>query len=130
MSNSNRSQPDRKPQLPATISQPGNLLDAALAYLPPEQQKALAMKALERKLEIDAQAAEADGRHRAASADMDQTINFIRDMESATKSDYTVSRDFRGAAGTTNVQIKKSNNTVIIVIAVVVAIIVLMMFSK
>jgi hypothetical protein len=116
--------------LPAAVSQSGNLLDTALANLPPEQRKALSQKALERKLDIDAMAVEADNRHRASSMDMANTLHQIRALESTTKSDYTVKAEYETASGRTNVEIKKSNNTVIIVIAIVIAIIVLVMFSN
>jgi hypothetical protein len=130
MSEPNRNNPSEKPMLPATVSQPGNLLDAALAHLPPEQRRALAFKALERKLDIDAKAVEADNRYRASSVDMANTIHQVRALENSTKSDYTVNAEYETASGRTNVQIKKANNTVIIVISIVIAILVLMMFSK
>lgn len=130
MSEPNRNNPGEKPMLPATISQPGNLLDAALAHLPPEQRQALALRALERKLDIDAKAIEADNRYRASSVDMANTIHQVRALENSTKSDYTVNAEYETASGRTNVQIKKANNTVIIVIAIVIAIIVLIMFAK
>lgn len=130
MSDPNRNNSGDQSQLPATVSQPGNLLDAALAHLPAEQRQALAQKALERKLDIDAKAVEADNRHRASSVDMANTIHQVRALENSTKSDYTVRAEYETASGRTNVEIKKSNNTVIIVIAVVIAIIFLIMFTK
>lgn len=130
MSDQNRNNPDRESKLPATVSQPGNLLDAALAQLPPEQRQALAQKALERKLDIDAKAVEADNRYRASSVDMANTIHQVRALENTTKSDYTVSAEYETASGRSTVVVKKANNTVVIVIAIVIAIIVLMMFSK
>lgn len=125
MSDPNR---NNQPDVPATVSRPGNLLDAALANLPPEQRQALAQKALERKLDIDADAVKADMRHLASSADMANTIRNVRELERSTKSDYTVKADYETASGHTNVEIKKSNNTVIIVIAIVIAILVLVLF--
>jgi hypothetical protein len=130
MSDSNRNNSGDQSELPATVSQPGNLLDAALAHLPAEQRQALAQKALERKLDIDAKAVEADNRHRASSVDMANTIHQVRALEDSTKSDYTVRAEYETASGRTNIEIKKSNNTVIIVIAIVIAIIVLIMFTK
>jgi hypothetical protein len=94
------------------------------------QRQALAQKALERKLDVDAKAVEADNRHRASSVDMANTIHQVRALEDSTKSDYTVRAEYETASGRTNVEIKKSNNTVIIVIAIVIAIIVLITFSK
>jgi len=113
-----------------TVSQPGNLLEAALANLPQEQQIALMQKAIEKKLELDAKAVEADNRHRASSVDMANTIHQVRALENSTRSDYTVRADYETASGRTNVEIKKANNTVIIVIAIVIGILVLMLFSK
>ena len=130
MSDPNRNNSGDQSELPATVSQPGNLLDAALAHLPAEQRQALAQKALERKLDIDAKAVEADNRHRASSVDMANTIHQVRALEDSTKSDYTVRAEYETASGRTNVEIKKSNNTVIIIIAIVIAIIVLITFSK
>ncbi len=78
MSDSN---PSNQPYVPATISKPGNLLDAALANLPPEQRQALAQKALERKLDIDAEAFKADMRYHASSADMARDIGVVRALE-------------------------------------------------
>jgi hypothetical protein len=130
MSDPNRNNSGDQSELPATVSQPGNLLDAALAHLPAEQRQALAQIALERKLDIDAKAVEADNRHRASSVDMANTIHQVRALENSTKSDYTVRAEYETASGRTNIEIKKSNNTVIIVIAIVIAIIVLIMFSK
>ena len=130
MNDSNRSMPGDPSKLPTTVSQPGNLLDAALAHLPPAQRQALAQKALERKLDIDAKAVEADNRYRASSVDMANTIHQVRALENSTKSDYTVNAQYETASGRTSVEIKKSNNTVIIVIAIVIAVIVLMMFAK
>lgn len=114
----------------STVTRPGNLLDSALAHLPQEQQLSLMQKALEKKLEIDAKAVEADQRHRASSVDMANTIHQVRALENSTRSDYTVRADYETASGRTNVEIRKSNNTVIIVIAVVIGILVLILFSK
>jgi hypothetical protein len=125
------SQPDPDPTKSlSTVTRPGNLLDSALAHLPQEQQLALMQKALERKLEIDAKAVEADQRHRASSVDMANTIHQVRALENSTRSDYTVRADYETASGRTNVEIRKSNNTVIIVIAIVIGVLVLMLFSK
>jgi len=87
-------------------------------------------KAIEKKLELDAKAVEADNRHRASSVDMANTIHQVRALENSTRSDYTVRADYETASGRTNVEIKKANNTVIIVIAIVIGILVLMLFSK
>jgi hypothetical protein len=130
MSDPNHNNSNDQAELPATVTQGGNLLDAALANLPAEQRQTLAQKALERKLDIDAKAVEADNRHRASSVDMANTIHQVRALENSTKSDYTVRAEFETASGRTSVEIKKSNNTVIIVIAIFIAIIVLLMFSK
>lgn len=130
MSDPNLSNPGDQSKLPATVSQPGNLLDAALAHLPAAQRNALAHKALERKLDIDAKAVEADNRYRASSVDMANTIHQVRALENSTKSDYTVRASYETASGHTQVEIKKANNTVIIVVAIVIAVIVLLMFAR
>ena len=129
MSDPNRSNSGDHSKLFPTISQPGNLLDAALAHLPIEQRQALAQKALDRKLDIDAKAIEADNRYRASSVDMANTIHQVRALEDSTKSDYTLRAEYETASGRTNIEIKKSNYTAVIVIAIALAIIVLM-FAK
>lgn len=120
----------RPGQSPGSISEHGNLLDAALANLPQEQRQRLVEKALEKRLELDAAAKGADQRHRASSIDMANTIHQVRALEGSTKSDYTVKADYETASGRTSVEIKKSNSTVIIVVAVVVAIVFLILFAK
>ncbi len=130
MSDSNSNNPGDPGRVPAPVSQLSKFLDAALLHLPPEQRQALAQKALERKLDIEAEAAEADNRFRASSADMANTIDQVRALENSTRSDYTVSAEYETASGRTNVEVRKSNNTVIIVIAIVIAIVVLMMFAR
>lgn len=61
---------------------------------------------------------------------MQNTVRHVRELESSTKSDYTVRANFETASGTTTVEVKKSNNTTIIVIAVVVAVIFLVLFAR
>lgn len=119
---------DSKP--PTSVSIPGNLLEAALAHLPPEQRQALAQKALERKLEIDVEAKRAEMRYQASSVDMANTVHQVRALENSTKSDYTLRADYETASGRTNVEIKKANNTVIIIIAIVIGIVALILLSK
>lgn len=125
-----RNSPDDDSNLPASISKPGNLLDAALAHLPPEQRQQLAQKALERKLEIDAEAKKADLRYEASSAEMTNTIRQVRALENSTKSDYRITEESKTASGTRTTEIKKSNNMVIIIIAIVIGIIVLILLSR
>jgi len=120
----------RSGQSLASISEHGNLLDAALANLPQEQRQRLVEKALEKRLELDAAAKSADQRHRASSIDMANTIHQVRALESSTKSDYTIRAEYETASGRTSVEIKKGNNTVIIVVAVVIAIVFLILFAK
>ncbi|MEX2173070.1 MAG: hypothetical protein WD872_01825 [Pirellulaceae bacterium] len=119
-------------KLPAKASRGIGGLDSLINELAPEQRQALAQKALERKLDIDAQAAEADERYSSSTRDMDETVRLVRAFENSTKSDYTVRADYRTASGTTNVEIKKATNTVIIVIAVAIVIgfVAVLMFSK
>lgn len=114
----------------STISQPGNLLDAAMSNLPAEQQKALMQKAIEKRLDLDAEEKRADLRHRTSSTDMANTIGQVRALENSTKSDYTVRAEYETATGRTHVEIKKSNNTVIIVVAIVIGVATLLVLSK
>jgi len=109
---------------------PSNLLDAALAHLPQEQQRALAQKALERQLEIDARAVEAEHRYRTSSVEMANTIDQVRKLESATQSDYSIRAEYQTASGRTQIEIKKSQSNVVIVIAIVVAILAFLVLSR
>jgi hypothetical protein len=108
----------------------GSLLDTAFQNFPAEQRDKLLAKALEKKLELEVDAAKAAQRHDRSAIDMDNTVRHVRDLESSTKSDYTVRATFETASGNTSVEIKKSNNTTIIVVAVVVAVIFLVLFAK
>ena len=121
---------NNKNDLPPQIRPPGNLLDAALSHLPAEQQKALMQKALEKKLELDAKAVEADQLHSSSSVDMAQTVQQLKAIEQSTKSDYTIRANYKTASGQTNVEIKKANNNVIIIVAIVVAVIALLFLSR
>ena len=108
----------------------GSLLDTAFQNLPAEQRDRLLAKALDKKLELEVDAAKAAQRHDRSGIDMHNTVRHVRDLESSTKSDYTVRANFETASGNTSVEVKKSNNTTIIVIAVVVAVIFLVLFAK
>ncbi len=107
----------------------GSLLDTAFQHLPAEQRDKLLAKAIEKKLELDVDAAKAAQRHERSGIDMHNTVRHVRDLESSTKSDYTVRANFETASGNTSVEVKKSNNTTIIVVAVVVALIFLVLFA-
>ena len=111
-------------------SSSGSLLDSAFQSLPQEQRQKLVEKALEKKLELDVEAVRAARRHEQSSADMHNTVRQVRELESSTKSDYTVRASYETASGNTNVEVKKSNNTTIIVVAVVIAIVFLILFSR
>lgn len=108
----------------------GSLLDTAFQNLPAEQRDKLLAKALDKRLELEVDAAKAAQRHDRSGIDMNNTVRHVRDLESSTKSDYTVRANFETASGNTSVEVKKSNNTTIIVIAVVVAVIFLVLFAK
>lgn len=108
----------------------GSLLDTAFQNLTAEQRDKLLAKALDKKLELEVDAAKAAQRHDRSGVDMHNTVRHVRDLESSTKSDYTVRATFETASGSTSVEVKKSNNTTIIVIAVVVAVIFLVLFAK
>lgn len=108
----------------------GSLLDTAFQNLPAEQRDKLLVKALDKKLELEVDAAKAAQRHDRSGVDMHNTVRHVRDLEASTKSDYTVRATFETASGNTSVEVKKSNNTTIIVIAVVVAVIFLVLFAK
>lgn len=111
-------------------SSSGSLLDSAFQSLPQEQRQKLVEKALEKKLELDVEAIRAARRHEQSGADMHNTVRQVRDLESSTKSDYTVRASYETASGNANVEVKKSNNTTIIVVAVVIAIVFLILFSR
>jgi hypothetical protein len=113
-----------------TKSSTGSLLDAAFQNLPKDQRDKLLAKALDKRLELEVDAAKAAQRHDRSGIDMTNTVRHVRDLESSTKSDYTVRASFETASGNTSVEVKKSNNTTIIVVAVVVALIFLVLFAK
>ncbi len=122
----------RSPKNELTTRSPstGSLLDTAFQNLPAEQRDKLLAKALDKKLELEVDAAKAAQRHDRSGIDMNNTVRHVRDLESSTKSDYTVRANFETASGNTSVEVKKTNNTTIIVIAVVVAVIFLVLFAK
>ncbi|MGI6391928.1 MAG: hypothetical protein ACOX7Q_17355 [Kiritimatiellia bacterium] len=113
-----------------TLAKPGSLLDEALSKLPKEQQERMLAKAIEKRIDIDAEAKIADLRYQASSVDMANTIRQVHALEQSTKSDYTVRADCQTASGKTIVEVKKSNNTVIIVIAIVIGVILLLFFAN
>lgn len=126
-------EPTPKPgstEITTRSSSSGSLLDSAFQSLPQEQRQKLVEKALEKKLELDEEAIRAARRHEQSGADMHNTVRQVRDLESSTKSDYTVRASYETASGNTNVEVKKSNNTTIIVVAVVIAIVFLILFSR
>ena len=108
----------------------GSLLDAAFQHLPAEHREQLMAKAIEKKLEIEVDAVKAAQRHDRSGIDMANTVRHVREIESSTKSDYTVRANFETASGNTSVEVKKSNNTTIIVVAVVIALIFLVLFRR
>lgn len=112
-----------------SLARQGSLLDEALAKLPKEEQERLIVKALEKRMDIDADAERADLRYRNSSVDMANTIRQLDALEKTSKSDYTYEAKYETASGRTTVEVKKSNNTVIIVIAIVVGIVILLMFA-
>lgn len=113
-----------------TLAKPGSLLDEALSKLPKEQQERMLAKAIEKRIDIDAEAKIADLRYQASSVDMANTIRQVHALEQSTKSDYTVRADHQTASGKTIVEVKNSNNTVIIVIAIVIGVILLLFFAN
>lgn len=128
MSNDQNNLPAKRDDF--TLAKPGSLLDEALSKLPKEQQERMLAKAIEKRIDIEAEAKIADLRFQASSADMANTIRQVHALEQSTKSDYTVRADYQTASGKTNVEVKKSNNTVIIVIAIVIGIILLLVFAN
>ncbi len=106
-----------------------NLLDEALSNLAPEQRKALMAKAAEKKLDIDEEAKKAQLRYHASSADMENTIKQVRDLEESTKSDYSMHAEYSTASGHTRVDIRKSGNLAVIIIVIVIGIVLLLVFA-
>jgi len=107
-----------------------NLLDHALSQLTEDQRQQVLEKAVEKKIELDAESKKADLRYQASTADMANTIRQVDALEKSTQSDYKVKAEYETASGKTNIEVKKSNNTVIIVIAIVIGIILLLMFAN
>lgn len=128
----NRDQSSRTDIVSSGNSLPGqrNLLDQAFDHLTEDQKKALSLKAIEKKLDIDESAKRAALRHQASLVDMENTIRQVQDIEQSTKSDYTIKADYDTASGHTSVQIKKTSNTSIIVIAIVIAVLAMILLAK
>lgn len=108
----------------------GSLLDAAMSSLPAEHRDDLRRKALEKQLDLDAEAMKAQRRFDSSSVDMDNTVSTIRRLETATRADYTVRGNYETASGNTTVEVKRNNNTAVVVIAIAVAVVVFALFSR
>jgi hypothetical protein len=128
MSSDQHNTPARREEF--SLAKPGSLLDEALSRLPREQQEKMLAKAIEKRIDIEAEAKAADLRYQASSADMANTLRQIHAIEQSTKSDYTVRAEYHTASGKTDVEVKKSNNSVIIIIAIVLGIILLLVFAN
>jgi len=61
---------------------------------------------------------------------MANTVQVVRGLESASKSDCEVKSTCKTASGNTNITVKKNNNTVIIVVAIVIGIIIFMFLGN
>ena len=109
---------------------PGSTLDTALEKLTPEQQKKLADKVADEKVNLGVSAEKADQRHYDSTRDMARAIQAADAVERTTKGDYEVKGTFDTASGRTDIHIKKNNNTVIIVVAIVVGIIIFVLLRR
>ncbi|MGA2541106.1 MAG: hypothetical protein ABSG78_06030 [Verrucomicrobiota bacterium] len=102
----------------------GSLLDTSLAKLPEDQQRKLADKVAEERLQLGVSAEKAEQRHYDSARDMANTIRAAEAVERTTGSDYEIKSTHDTASGRTDIRIKKNNNTVTIVVAVVIGIII------
>lgn len=68
-----------------TLAKPGSLLDEALSKLPKEQQERMLAKAIEKRIDIDAEAKIADLKYQASSVDMANTIRQVHALEAKHK---------------------------------------------
>lgn len=106
--------------------------DQFLSSLTEEERKSFGKEVGENLVAIDKKTREARLLFDASSADMQRDIEKVREMESASRSDYELSATYRTASGETRLRITKSNNLVIvvIVIAIVVGLIVILSMAK
>jgi hypothetical protein len=109
---------------------PGSLLDTSLSKLPEDQQRRLADKVAEERLQLGVSAEKAEQRHFDSTRDMANTIRAADAFERTSSSDYEIKSTFDTASGRTDIRIKKNNNTVIIVLAVVIGIIIFMLLKR
>ena len=121
---------DQKGQGIQTQGGKGGHLDAAFSNLSKEDQQRLTQLAIEKKIDLEVDDYVAKRKHEAASVEMRQGIDNVREMEKSTKNDYTITGEYEGASGKTTFKVSKANNTMFIVIAVVIAVIFFVMFSK
>jgi len=108
----------------APVSRGGGVLDQALNRLPPEQQDALMQKALEKRIDIEVQAAEAERAYTNFEEESNQAVRQVREL-GRTGMDVMASYEGRTASGSWNVQVSKTSYTLLIVIAAIVGIILL-----
>lgn len=109
---------------------PGSLLNTSLDKLTEDQQRKLADKVAEERLQLGVSAEKAEQRHYDSTRDMANTIRAADALERTTKSDFEVKGTFDTASGRTDIRIKKNNNTVIIVVAIVVGIVVFLLLRR
>ncbi len=102
----------------------GGLLDQAMSRLPVEQQDALMQKAVEKRLDIEVKAAEAEQAYSNFERETDETVHQVREL-GKTGMDITAKYHGRTASGGWEVEVRKSNYTLYIVVAAIVGIVAL-----
>jgi hypothetical protein len=117
-------------QLPAAPPRGGgSLMDQALNRMPAEQQDAFMQKVLEKRLDIEVQAAQAEQGYTDFEQESNQTVRQVREL-SKTGMDVTATYQGRTASGSWNVEVRKSNYTLYIAIAAIIGIIALIIVLR
>lgn len=118
---------DQQPLPP--IPSGGSILDHAFNRLEPEQQQALMKKALEKKVELEVKAADAEIGHLNFSRESMQSVRHVNEL-ARTGMDVTAKYEGETATGSWNVVARKSNYTVVMVIAAIIGIVALVLVLR
>jgi len=114
----------QRSQPPAALPRGGSVLDHAFNSLPVEKQHELMGTALQKKIELETKAADAEQAYRNFDEEIKGSVEHVRQL-GKTGMDVTGTYEGRTASGRWEVQVRKSNYTVIMVIAAIIGIVAL-----
>lgn len=109
-------------QTPATLPRGSSVLDHAFNSLPVEKQHELMETALQKKIEIETKAAEAQQAYRNFEHEIQGSVEHVREL-GRTGMDVTGNYEGRTASGSWNFEVRKSNYTVIMVVAAIIGVV-------